>query len=212
MADTGFHSPTGNNGTGNNLINPQNAYTEDGTYTTHNYSDGGYYGYQLYNTFGLGVPDGATITGIEIKVKGYCTFAGNAVRITIENVSSQQKSVALPSSNDWITFGGETELWNKTYTSANLSDANLIIGFIINVGDSVTTGYVDNFQMKVYYNTDLSVSVYDSVSVSESFSPEAIINVSEYNSISISENTNMNITKEWQLVASTEVLGVKIIG
>jgi hypothetical protein len=164
--DTGFKNPSTTGTPYNDLVNPTNAYVADGVYATHNYATNNrLYDYQTYKTFGFSIPTGATIDGIEVQVKGYCSLADNFARIELFGASGgtgNQLSQHLPSSNGIVTIGGATELWGLTWTLNDLTDAHFGVDLQGFVGNHTDTIYIDNIQVKVYY-TEAIVSLDNSI-------------------------------------------------
>ncbi|HYM52122.1 MAG TPA: pilus assembly protein TadG-related protein, partial [Candidatus Dormibacteraeota bacterium] len=126
---TGWVAPTAT-GTPNDWTTPNNAFTSNDVYatkaTTINPN-------QVYRTFGLSDPGGATITGIEVEMESRSTD-NSGCRLGIElskNAGSSYTSTGrfaaltntetahlLPSS------GASTDLWGTTWTWAQLNNTN----------------------------------------------------------------------------------------
>jgi hypothetical protein len=170
MADTGWK----NAGTGSGLTNSSNISSSNNTYatasetlSTYNHSEKTL----VATNFGFEVPIGATITGVQMKVE--CK-AGSGGRVSIEKgfdnegpmlqgVSSNRTDVygsGLSTTDAYIVFppsSPEDDLWGATIgvSDVNNSSFGVSIPFLLDEfeGNAETTVelYVDNVQMKVFY-------------------------------------------------------------
>lgn len=153
MFDTGFKTPTTTPtpGANNNWTSPANAYIEDGSFATWNLSGSTE---QDYGTFGFNVPLGATIVGIEAKVKGKATSA-DYINIYLKGSTTAGKNISLTTINTQYTVGGSTDLWGVTWTPADFADSSFKLTLGVGpLGGGGITGYpfsVDGIQIKVYY-------------------------------------------------------------
>ena len=159
---TGFKSPTATGGKGeafNTWANPTYAYVKDGNYTTVS-SDGSIFYEQSYENFGFNIPKGATINGIEVRVKGYVSpdtsFAVGVyssiddrwTRMVVKDWSDEDEEHLLPKE------GGSTYLWFRNWSPDALSDENFSASIRIGSKLEGHTWYVDFLQVKVYYTTE----------------------------------------------------------
>lgn len=144
--------------------NRENALTNDGTFAT---KDQGTQGYVSYYTFGLAVPGGATVMGIELRLKGKSTAnPGNDARFsaiatksassptTNESGTGSNPSAVLTSLNASYLLGGSASMWGASWTPAEVNAAGF--GFII-VGNVAGTTPDTNFsldfiEVRVFYS------------------------------------------------------------
>jgi hypothetical protein len=164
LTDTGAKAPTATGTPNNEWTNPTYAYADDTNRTTTTRTTDGKK-WQSYATFGLGVPAGATINGIEIAIKWYLALGGgnqnstlmadwyctSDVGLSYDRVGTWEKTV-----EGVDTLGGSTDLWGTTPIATDFSDANFyaqIEGFYLggNGTDGTTTWYVNYLTVKVYY-------------------------------------------------------------
>lgn len=120
--------------------------------------------YAILSNFGLSIPSTATINGIELRVNGRSTAAGDYSYFSIGDVmngtpySTNQRTCTLPvhaSTNGWVTLGGPTDLWGNQaggapWTPAFLNSANFGLAGAWGT-TAANTYYVDGVELKVYY-------------------------------------------------------------
>lgn len=155
-ADSGWKSPTSNTNSG--VTNPQDAYSQNGTEAT--FGDNG--DAAVYYDFSFGVPAGARIDGIEVRVDAYKEYRGNSdlsVRLydgaTVVGNSKTIDSADLSSSesNNYITLGTTSDLWGATWDSTKAN--NLRVRLSVNSNDNL---YVDHVQVKITYTERYDVT------------------------------------------------------
>lgn len=144
--------------------NPANALTENGSYATQTGSPGcrtAYYG------FGFSIPTGATIRGIETRMKGFTNTAdparkfstaltkqsglGTGGKTDLATYGSQIDSAQAPTANEFRAMGSTTELWGTTWTPAEIN-ASSFGSFASNTSAGVGINYsLDVIQVRVAY-------------------------------------------------------------
>lgn len=161
--DTGFKSPSTTGFafaglTTNAWTNPTNAYANDGTPTTHVTVAGTEF--QSYGGFGFNIPTGSTITGIEITVNAKTSATFNVIVVYVGDIDSGQGRssmggfATLTTSYASYTFGGPTSLASRTWTDADMSDADFVVLIQdINQNPPALTTSVDYVQAKIYYTS-----------------------------------------------------------
>jgi len=106
------------------------------------------------------VPDGATILGIVARVSRYTVTADTTGDITVklskngstfpgDNLAS---AAHWPTSNSSIDYGGSTNLWGMTLSSADVKSANFTLGFVANHLAGNSDCFIDYIQVGVYYD------------------------------------------------------------
>ena len=117
-ADTGFKSPTGIVAP-TEWLNPIAAFVSDNVYAIGSGNDNVITGdRQAYSSFGLGVPDGAVIDGIEVRVEASCSCVHFGVDLSGDNGASfSQFRTLSPIAGEVVTtLGGPTDLWGLGWT------------------------------------------------------------------------------------------------
>lgn len=174
MEDTGWTNP-GNvfntpraGGTGVAWVNPSNASSSDNTYTTNIQGGVTVSDYLEANNFGFSIPTGATIKGIEIRYELYHSGGTSDVEyydIQVRKpdgvITSEAKSFdSIPDTEQYEAFGGAADLWGESsFTPAQINNSNFGLVLMVSGTGGMTTNttvYVDNMQMKVYYETSSS--------------------------------------------------------
>lgn len=161
MADTGWVSPTSlTNDTSvgdTSWLNPENASSSDDSKTVCNSLPGGSLSHYLKALqFGLSVPTGATVDGVEIRIEKRSGSPGvydNEVKIVVGGtIGTINKAYApeWPNTDTYIIYGSHTDLWGESL-SPNVVNAN-DFGVVIssNMG-SFLQAQIDHIQVKVYY-------------------------------------------------------------
>ena len=112
--------------------------------------------------FGVSIPDGATITGIQVEVRK-ATLSGNAVDDTVRLMrdgsptgSSHAQSQPWPTALTVASYGGAYETWGTTWTLADVRS----VGFGVSIAPKYTgppegneRAYVDSVRLTVFYTT-----------------------------------------------------------
>jgi hypothetical protein len=125
------------------------------------------------SNFNLGIPSGATIDGVEVRIEkrrgGSEDIVDAAVGINDsawggETASSNyaDTSTNWSSSDTYTTYGGPTNLWglvNLTPDTLNSTTLGVVFRARNIFVDYGSTPYVDNIQMKVYYTENLVTPV-----------------------------------------------------
>jgi hypothetical protein len=168
MASQGANNPSASLSDGSwiDWTNPTNVYLSDNVYTTvvcpaRNVRDTSNH---ISTGFGFTIPTGATINGIMVEVerKKSTAVAGtscfdNNISLTKDGASSTGSTVdtnAWSTTEQYQTFGDATDLWNTTWTPAEVNDANFGFMFSAVLAGSATSGItasVDHVRITVYY-------------------------------------------------------------
>lgn len=168
MADTGFLSPSvgsqGNQGLAD-WANPDFLIDEDFAYATVSVSLFVTSEKLVARSFGVSLPSGSTIDGIEVRavvgeisyveadgavVNVFLTKNGDASNPTIAGGGEQIGETA----GTTFTFGGSSDLWGSSWAEADVESANF--GVLVQAvgGDGGVGGAVaeiDSIQAKIYY-------------------------------------------------------------
>jgi hypothetical protein len=107
--------------------------------------------------FAMGVPLGATIKGIEVKVWRYDS-AGDVEdsEIKLRKASGavgSNKAIggAWPKSLTLATYGGPTDLWGTTWTVAEVNEEAFGLGVLVKALKNSSYFFLDTVQITVYY-------------------------------------------------------------
>ena len=126
-ASVGPSAPTAND-TPNNWSNANGAFADGGSSHANNNTGAR----QGYRTFGLSVPAGSTIDGIEVSVKARSTDStGCAIGVdlswdngtTYTSAKTQALTGSFPST-PYPTLGGATDKWGRTWTDTQVGDGS----------------------------------------------------------------------------------------
>jgi hypothetical protein len=119
-----------------------------------------YFDSLVVTDFGLSVPDGAVIRGIQFDVRR-ATLFGDAEDMTIQvlgngspfGTNHRQLGTAWPTTLTYVTYGGTGDTWGATWTAAEVRASGF--GIAITPQYTMTAGndpaYVDSVRATVYY-------------------------------------------------------------
>ena len=146
---TGPKLPTGTSGT--TWTTPTQAYTfnaPSGTaYATNNTG-----ATQQYTNFGLTVPGGDSVDGIDVRVRAHSTDATGcrlAVSLSWNNGGNWTGDrfaalTATDPASPYVSTGGATQLWGRTWTTADLANGQLRIRVRDDDPDPASNAICDN--------------------------------------------------------------------
>lgn len=154
-------------------VNPGNITADDGTLATAGVSGVNPNSHYLKGTnFGLSVPSGATIDGIQFRWKLANVAANSSVDQAILTVDSSGViggsnlgTNTVPGGSTTLTnydFGGATELWGRSWTAADVNNANFGCVFQAHrtAGGSGTNTRADALWVKVFYTEAAATNPY----------------------------------------------------
>jgi len=153
--DGGWKQPSSStvidNGTGSGAINPNNAFSSDNSYAVFDHYDD----IVSYRNFGLDIPAGATINGIQVSGEANrpdprtldfsLSWDGGSHFTATKNLGS------YPSTDKTLIAGGVSDTWGRTWSVSDFSNSNFRVR-----ADTVTSGpgdtlNLDQLQVKVHY-------------------------------------------------------------
>jgi hypothetical protein len=110
--------------------------------------------------YDLPLPAGVTITGIEVQLDALVDSSANSPRMCVQlswdggtTWTNHQSTATLSTSESSYLLGGSNNLWERTWTTDELSDANFRVR-IINVARSTSRDFMlDWVGVKVYYES-----------------------------------------------------------
>lgn len=148
QSNTGWLSPT-TNPYNANVTNPTNAYASDGSFATFSSTND----VADYGGFGITIPSGSVITGIEVQIQGRRNDNREleAVSLSWNNGSSYSNAVPLTTftgTNAYQNIG--SNLWGRAWAVSELSNANFRIRLDATLARADLL--IDHVQVKVYYS------------------------------------------------------------
>jgi hypothetical protein len=159
-SNTGLRSPTANapdtGGDGNGFQTvAANAHADDsasavdtdsGTVASTSCSSTGRDRHRFFN-YGISVPAGASIQGIEVRLDAKVDSTSGTPRMCVElswdggvSWTAAKVTSTLSTSMATRTLGSATNTWGRTWTAANLSNANFRVR-VTNVADSTARDF-----------------------------------------------------------------------
>ena len=148
--DGGWTAPTLNRNV-TSVTNPGNAYTSNDAYAVFNANGDSV----DYYTFGLSIPGGATIDGIEVAAEGRrdndrtvdVSLSSDGIAFTaVKNLAT------YTTSDSTLVAGGATDNWGRAWSVADLTGANFTVRVRVPVAAFGNLN-LDQLQVKVYYTT-----------------------------------------------------------
>ncbi|MHA2334453.1 MAG: DUF2341 domain-containing protein, partial [Candidatus Hodarchaeales archaeon] len=130
---------------------PSNMTLSDNIYSTYEGNN------QTVDLFNFYLPDlsqdNITVTGIEVQLEGYHDLGSYAgVNVSLlwngrDNITVEQP-VSLQTSEQYHSIGNSSYTWGRDWNSSDLTNSNFGVRLR---GESNGTGFVDNIQIKIYY-------------------------------------------------------------
>jgi hypothetical protein len=136
---------------GAGVVNPNNAWTSNEL--SADFNNGG--DTEDYGTFGLSVPGGATINGIEVSLEGRIAGGGRTMNVSLSGDNggsfTSVKNQAFVGTETTYILGGPTNNWSATWSPDNCTNANFRVRLTTTAGGGDL--YIDQLQVKVHYTT-----------------------------------------------------------
>ncbi len=150
--DTGWRDPASNEVLQPTVTNAENAYAEDSTDTSLDST-----GVVRYGTFGVAIPAGRVVTGIEVQVRGHRTdgVGTKSLKVAVSDNggatwTSEKITTGFGSSYETDSVGGNGDLWGHgAWTAAQLADGTFSVRLTHHF--SAGTLGIDHVAVKVYY-------------------------------------------------------------
>ncbi len=167
---SGYHNPSaqaaGSGGDGNGFeLGPTNAFADDGVFAVD--VDSGTVGsavctdpvrdnHDFFN-YGFTVPSGSSINGIEVRLDALVDLVKNSAALCVQlsadggtTWTAAKLTPGLTASEATYILGGPTDTWGRSWTSADLSDANFRVRVTTTANATVRDFYLDWAAVKVY--------------------------------------------------------------
>ena len=197
--------PTANHDSGRSqeFLNRDNLHTDDTNITSPgaNTTDSGSHWSSFFTT--SDIPDGATIDGIEVTIRGYDGFGDDGwwldLRLSYDGGTSWTSVTRMPSTGDFSgtsgspntrTVGSSTDTWGRTWSKSELLGTTFKLDIKYD-GDSFSTDCdLEYCTITVYYSTGGSTTNFQ-INIGDAWKSVA--------------GMQINIGDAWKAVASAKI-------
>jgi hypothetical protein len=177
MAVTSWKSPgtiTSETRTGGSVVwtNPSNAASDDGSYATSGslFLTGSHWLWSVNYGFSTSdIPDGSTITGIEIDLDRKSTRGSGTeptlgsiayyklIKAGAETGTQKTDTTTLPTSDTVISKGGDGDMWGATISDSDARSSTTGLSYAYyEDGYGSFTAYADAMRMRYYYTAPVT--------------------------------------------------------
>ncbi|MFN8401706.1 MAG: Ig-like domain-containing protein [Anaerolineales bacterium] len=161
-ANTGLLSPTASVA-GGGWTNPNNAFSSNNVYATS--ANGGQA--VNYNNFGITIPAGQQIDGIEVLVEGSTTGRDINVDLSWDNGTTYTTPINLnfgAAPDQTLTAGGTANTWGRAWNpTTDFTNANFRVRITSTGGGGAFS--MDHVQVRVTYTPDVTVPSFTSIAL-----------------------------------------------
>jgi hypothetical protein len=145
--DPDFYKPTSHGVPNSNFVSAQEAYESDNVRVSTNDGDR-----HSYSGFGLNIPSGNAIMGIEVKLDASVSVDTYTYTVYLSgnngtSYTSGKTTNSLVTSDTIETLGSPSDLWGQTWTPLDFADGN----FVLDVLDTGGSNSLDAIQVRVYH-------------------------------------------------------------
>ncbi|MBU1044156.1 MAG: DUF2341 domain-containing protein [Candidatus Omnitrophica bacterium] len=210
--NTGYLSPTANSG---NFTSPANAYANDTSRATSSNGQS-----QQYSNYGINIPAGSTILGIEVQMDAYASTTTGLIQGLVElswnggtNFTSTGKITPdMITSEVTYILGGPTDIWGRTWTVADLTNANFRLRINASTPGTTSYLYLDWIPVRVYYDLppDAIANPVSTNSVSAGASNILSLDITVTNSASQNRIINSLTINNTGTLSDTEIASLKL--
>lgn len=135
---------------GNPWLNPSNILSEDGKVTSSTVVSPLTTDKLQITQFNFAIPATASITGLSISVKGYAPSGTLFAQLMKAGVAvGEIKSIALPTSNGFVSLGGETDPWQTSWDYTDVDETGFGVSLWV-VSTGIATIALDACTITVY--------------------------------------------------------------
>lgn len=123
-------------------VNPNGILADDGVFASSAVNTG----VDLFVTgFGFNLPGTASITGIQVSLKGYSNVSSFITMRLMKNgvPVGSPRGVFLPASNGTVELGSLSDMWGNMLTSADINNENFGIAFVATSTFALGTVFLD---------------------------------------------------------------------
>jgi hypothetical protein len=146
-------------GSGSSWSSPGNITAPGTPYATSSLSSRGGSHYLYGTNYGFNIPTGATITGIQVTIMRQSSSSNSLTDNVVQLLKSGNRvgsdyssSTSWPTSMTAASYGGSSDLWNTSWTVADINSSNFGVALSVSNGaSSPRTASVDYIQITVYY-------------------------------------------------------------
>ena len=150
--------------------NPGNAIASDDSYATCavGFSTGASH-YLKATNFGFAIPADAQIDGIKVEAEIKCDVSGtdNSIKLVkagsyVGDNKARGSSVYWPTSDTYVTWGGETDLWGTTWSVDEINNSGFGVGISGTFdpdGYWLVTASIDHIRITVYYSFPINLVI-----------------------------------------------------
>ncbi len=150
-------------GSGVAWTNPSNAGVSDNLYATVTLDSFAYSHLLQATNFGFAIPSNSAITGIKVEIERSVTVGGivdyTSARLHKGGVPTGEQKIDTtewPTSDTYFTYGGQNDLWNISWTPADVNASDFGVFIVVYSYSTAATFQIDHIRMTVYY-TDPNV-------------------------------------------------------
>ena len=146
--------------------NPANAHADDGLFAVDTNSGSGSStsctnsgkDKHLFHTYGLTIPVGATIKGIEVRLDAKVDSTSGSPKLCVQlswnggaSWTAAKSTATLATAESTRALGGATDTWGRTWAVADVSNANFRVR-VISVANSTSRDFsLDWVAVRVHY-------------------------------------------------------------
>ena len=155
VVNEGPNDPTAASVVGGGWTNPTNIFTSDNVYATNITPASGEI--LRAETFAFGIPGGATIQGIIVKIERKRFSSGDIsdLRVQLKKAAAvggnKASAVGWPIVDTVRTYGSSTDLWGTTWTVAEINASNFGVELEAQTDDGLPRAEVDHITITVFY-------------------------------------------------------------
>lgn len=176
---------TGTNGIGANWTNPGRIVSDNNSYATTSLAANAVSRYIYGLDYGFNIPATATITGIVVTIGRESSGSGaNSVRDvnvrlikanTIDNNDNKAIAADWPFNEAAQSYGSPTDLWNTTWTPAQINSAQFGAALSVQAEGSSRTASVDYIRITVHYTLPPTITGFNPNNACSGTTPNVII-------------------------------------
>ncbi|MCP4540923.1 MAG: DUF11 domain-containing protein, partial [Chloroflexi bacterium] len=218
--DTGWRNPTANQsdsgGDGNGFErNPTRAYTNGSGYaeSRNNGRSGGRTDRHRYYNYGINIPAGSTIQGIEVRLDWWLdsTYGTSSLGVDLSwnggsswTSSTQVDTGESTSSSHTITLGGTGDTWGRTWSASDFSNGNFRVRLHSYSSSSYRDFRLDWVPVRITYEPpNTAPNAPTSLLTDGSTNPTGLINLNPVFSWSAFSDPDGDTQDAWEIEVNT---------
>ena len=155
--------------------------------------------YLKATNFGFAIPAGAKIDGIkveaEIKHSSASTAYDNSIKLVkagsyVGDNKARESSVYWPTSDAYVTWGGETDLWGTTWSVDEINNSGFGVGISGVFSPVYSTASIDHIRITVYYSSAITLTV---ANAAHTHSADAASPLVEHKTLAVAESAHSHL-------------------